>query len=83
VDYPEPAEEIALVGAAAPDLPAEIVAKMIAVAGEVRRLFQGEGEAPAAVEVTFSTRTLVALGLPDLAVPGRRRTRSTTPCNGR
>ena len=37
----------------------EIVAKMIEVAGEVRRLFQGAGEAPAAVEVTFSTRTLV------------------------
>ena len=59
VDYPAPAEEIALVGAAAPGLPAEIVAKMVEVAGEVRRLFQGEGEMPAAVEVTFSTRTLV------------------------
>ena len=32
---------------------------MIEVAGEVRRLFEGAAEAPAAVEVTFSTRTLV------------------------
>ena len=59
VDYPEPAEEAAVVGRAAPGLPPEIVAKMIEVAGEVRRLFQGAAEAPAAVEVTFSTRTLV------------------------
>jgi cobaltochelatase CobS len=59
VDYPEPAEEEAVVAGAAPGLPAEIVRKMVEVAGEVRRLFRGEGEDRAAVEVTFSTRTLV------------------------
>jgi cobaltochelatase CobS len=59
VDYPEPAEEAAVVAGAAPGLPAEIVRKMVEVAGEVRRLFRGEGEDRAAVEVTFSTRTLV------------------------
>ncbi len=59
VDYPEPAEEEGIVARAAPGLPAEIVRKMIEVAGEVRRLFRGEGEDQAAVEVTFSTRTLV------------------------
>ena len=56
VDYPEPAEETAVVAAAAPHLPTEIIATMIEVAGEVRRLFQSE---EGGIELTFSTRTLV------------------------
>ena len=56
VDYPEPAEEAAVVRAAAPSLPTAIIEKMIETANEVRRLFQSD---EGGVELTFSTRTLV------------------------
>lgn len=59
VDYPEPAEEAEIVAKAVPTLPAEIIQKMVEVAGEVRRLFVGAAAEGPAVEVTFSTRTLV------------------------
>ncbi|HRW66100.1 MAG TPA: CbbQ/NirQ/NorQ C-terminal domain-containing protein [Candidatus Competibacter sp.] len=56
VDYPEPAEEAAVVRAAAPGLPIAIIEKMVEVAGEVRRLFLSD---EGGVDLTFSTRTLV------------------------
>ncbi len=59
VDYPEPTQEAEIVAQTVPALPTEIVHKMIEVAGEVRRLFVGHhGDGPA-IELTFSTRTLV------------------------
>lgn len=58
VDYPDPTEEAAVIGQAVASLPGEIIDKMIEVAGEVRRLFQGDQEGPS-LETTFSTRTLV------------------------
>lgn len=59
VDYPEPAAEQVLLHRACPALPTEIGAKMIEVANEVRRLFQGEADSGSAIEVTLSTRTLI------------------------
>ena len=59
VEYPEPAQEMDLIAQAVPALPTEIVHKMIEVAGEVRRLFVGRHGDEPAIEVTFSTRTLV------------------------
>ena len=59
-DYPTPEEETDLLVRAVPGLPAEIIGKMVEVAQEVRRLFVGAaGEEQAAIEVTFSTRTLI------------------------
>jgi len=60
VGYPEPAVEKAVVAQAAPRLPELIIDKMIAVAGEIRRLFMGDGaEGGPELTVTMSTRTLV------------------------
>ena len=60
VGYPEPAVEKAVVAQAAPRLPELIIDKMIAVAGEIRRLFTGDGaEGGPELTVTMSTRTLV------------------------
>ncbi|HYN77226.1 MAG TPA: AAA family ATPase [Lamprocystis sp. (in: g-proteobacteria)] len=59
VGYPEPAIEKEIIKAQAPKLPDLIVEKMIAVAGEVRRLFVGAKEGGAELTVTMSTRTLV------------------------
>ena len=59
VDYPEPDQEADLIAQAVPALPTEIVHKMIEVAGEVRRLFVGQRDDGPAIELTFSTRTLV------------------------
>lgn len=62
VNYPPPAQEIEVLRAAAPSLQPEIAEKMVEVAGEVRKLFAADGEGPA-VEVTFSTRTLLRWAL--------------------
>ncbi len=62
VDYPEPDLEKAVLAAQVPKLPEPIAEKMIAVAGEIRRLFVGSGEGTAELTVTMSTRTLVRWG---------------------
>ncbi len=59
VGYPEPAIEKEIIKTQAPKLPDLIVEKMIAVAGEVRRLFVGAKEGGAELTVTMSTRTVV------------------------
>ncbi|MEA1049092.1 AAA family ATPase [Lamprobacter modestohalophilus] len=59
VGYPEPAIEHALLQAAVPSLPTEIVAKMLRVASEIRRLFLGSDSEAGELTVTMSTRTLV------------------------
>lgn len=59
VDYPEASEEARVIRETVPDLPAEIVGKMVEVANEVRRLFAGGGDEGRQIETTFSTRTLV------------------------
>ena len=62
VDYPAPDTEERLLAKTAPKLPAAIRQKMVAFAGEVRRLFMGE-EANSynanSLEITLSTRTLL------------------------
>ncbi|MBK1736271.1 hypothetical protein CKO15_13580 [Halorhodospira abdelmalekii] len=63
VDYPDAEVEWEMVQAAVPSLPEEIVAKMLTVAHEVRRLFVGEERGAAQLTVTMSTRTLVRWGL--------------------
>lgn len=59
VDYPEASEEEQVIHEAVPGLPGPVVARMVEVANEVRRLFAGDGEAGQQIETTFSTRTLV------------------------
>ena len=59
VGYPEPAVEKAIIKTQVPKLPDLIAEKMIAVAGEIRRLFVGAKEGGAELTVTMSTRTLV------------------------
>lgn len=59
VDYPAPEVEQQVVLAAVPSLPAEIARKMLIVAAEVRRLFQGSDHDAPELTVTMSTRTLV------------------------
>ena len=59
VRYPEPEVEKAVIQAAAPKLPELIIDKMLLVAAEVRRLFQGSQEGEPELTVTLSTRTLV------------------------
>ena len=78
VDYPAPDEEAALVAATAPALPAELVRRMVEVAQEVRRLFRGADEGPAAVEMPFSTRALMRWAYLVQQFRGRRA-RCTTP----
>jgi len=56
VNYPEPDEEIHIVSQAMPQLPGDLIKKMVAVANEVRRLCRDE---QALVTTPFSTRTLV------------------------
>lgn len=59
-DYPSPEEEINLLTQGYPTLPLTVIQWMVAVAGEVRQLYRGEGpEGQPTVEVTFSTRTLL------------------------
>lgn len=60
--YPESATEKMLLAKTAPGLPEQIREKMVEYANEVRRLFMGEkenGYSGNAIEVTFSTRTLL------------------------
>jgi cobaltochelatase CobS len=59
VDYPSPSEERQILARAAPQLPELVRDKLVEVAGEVRRLFLGQADAGAGIEVTLSTRTLV------------------------
>lgn len=69
VGYPQPEAELSLLELAAPLLPEMIRRKMVDFAGEVRRLFMGEAGnqyTGNALEVTFSTRTLLRWA--DLAV---------------
>lgn len=58
VDYPDSETEQSVIANAVPGMPGLIIEKMIEVAGEVRRLFAGDGEGMQ-VETTFSTRTLI------------------------
>ena len=63
VGYPEAKAEERLLEQSYPDLPESIREKMVAFAGEVRKLFMGADETPDKItdrlEVTFSTRTLL------------------------
>ena len=63
VKYPESKAEECLLERAYPNLPANIREKMVSFAGEVRKLFMGDVNAPDnldnRIEVTFSTRTLL------------------------
>jgi cobaltochelatase CobS len=62
IGYPKPDTEELLLSRTAPALPESIRKKMVEYANEVRRLFMGEAENSHnsnAVEVTFSTRTLL------------------------
>ena len=63
VGYPEAKAEEQLLERAYPSLPATIREKMVAFAGEVRKLFMGDESASDnldnRIEVTFSTRTLL------------------------
>jgi cobaltochelatase CobS len=54
VPYPAPEEENAVLGSVVPQIPQVIREKMVAVANDVRGLFQG-GE----MEVTLDTRSLI------------------------
>ena len=62
VGYPKPEAELQLLEKSAPLLPESIRKKMVEYVNEVRRLFMGEkenGYGANAIEVTFSTRTLL------------------------
>ncbi|RPI07721.1 MAG: AAA family ATPase [Zetaproteobacteria bacterium] len=60
VGYPEPEVEKEVVAQAVPSLNAAIIDKMLAVAGEIRRLFMGDGKGDEPeLTLTMSTRTLV------------------------
>jgi cobaltochelatase CobS len=59
VGYPTEDQEREILAAAVPDLPEVIRERMVSVANQLRRLFLGEADRGAAIEVTFSTRSLV------------------------
>lgn len=59
VSYLEPAMEQSILAKTAPLIESSIREKMITVANEIRRLFLGETDDAAAIEVTMSTRSLV------------------------
>ena len=59
VSYPEPAIEQSILSRTASVIDSGIREKMIAVANEIRRLFMGESNDAAAIEITMSTRSLV------------------------
>jgi len=59
VSYPEPAIEQSILSRTASVIDNGIREKMIAVANEIRRLFMGESNDAAAIEITMSTRSLV------------------------
>lgn len=62
IGYPTPDVEKALLARRFPALPEEITHKLVDFAGEVRKLFMGEGgnhDLAGTIEVTLSTRTLL------------------------
>ena len=59
VGYPTLEMEVELLNRLTPELPSELRSKMVEYAGEVRRLFVGQGKTDNIMEVTFSTRTLI------------------------
>lgn len=59
VDYPDAEIEQDIIQNAVSSMPAEIISKMITVAGEIRRLFMGTANDGPELTVTMSTRTLV------------------------
>jgi cobaltochelatase CobS len=59
VGYPGAETEAGLLKTLVPSLPEAIGEKMVAVAGEVRRLFLGQADGGRELTVTLSTRTLV------------------------
>ena len=62
VGYPKPDVEKMLLAERFPVLPEELTHKLVDFAGEVRKLFMGEGDGQnlsGAIEVTLSTRTLL------------------------
>ena len=59
MDYPTAAEEMTLLAQTCPKLPQPLGEKMIEVANEIRRLFQGDEENRAPIEITCSTRTVI------------------------
>ncbi len=61
ISYPKASDEVKLLTAITPELPTELLSKMVEYAGEVRRLFLGQTSAAteSILDVTFSTRTLI------------------------
>ena len=59
VAYPDASLEGKLLARSFPEIPSALREKMIAVAHEIRRLFMGESEEAAAIEITMSTRSLL------------------------
>ena len=62
IGYPQPELEFGILSKITPELPADILGKMVEYAGEVRRLFMGQSgkfRPENVLEVTFSTRTLI------------------------
>jgi cobaltochelatase CobS len=70
LDYPDAATETGLLKTLVPGLPEALGEKMIAVAAEVRRLFQGAADTGRELTVTLSTRTLVRWARLALAFKG-------------
>ena len=63
LNYPDAATETPLLQRRFPALPADLCAKMVEYANEVRGLFMGAGDINAnSIEVTFSTRSLLRWG---------------------
>jgi cobaltochelatase CobS len=62
IGYPKNTLEVELLAKITPELPADLITKMVNYAGEVRRLFMGssnDSRSDTCLEVTFSTRTLI------------------------
>ncbi len=59
VGYPKTEEEVNLLQQKFPQIPADILTKMVDFANDVRKNFMGNSTAHDALEVTLSTRTLI------------------------
>lgn len=59
VSYPEPETEQAILARAAPTLHEAIRTRLVSVANDVRKLFEGNEDEGSQISVTMSTRTLV------------------------
>jgi len=62
IGYPKPQMEIEILGRLCSDLPLDLRTKMVDYANDVRRLFighEGGNKPDSALEITFSTRTLI------------------------